>query len=203
MTPTPPPDAAVAVVTVDAAIALARPDARRVHPIDAAPTIALAPDATAELAVVVSDAAPAPPPDAPAATAAILVINDTWCEVMIDDSDRGRLARTSYPVTPGHHHVVCAQPGTTRSWTVDLDVAAGETGNAQGEMLPAFKVTVAVAHGVSINGTFHPDGDVVQLKPNRYEIRTTGSPEYLDLHRACTLRDHVVDDGTTRVDCFP
>jgi hypothetical protein len=168
------------------------------RPVDAAAPV----DAATPIAVDVPADAAAIIPDAPAPSA-ITVVNDTWCDVTIDGVARGRLGRTAFAVAPGHHVVVCTQPNLNHTWTYALDVAPGETGVARGAMLPAFAVTVGVGHELSIDGKPYAASAVVQLRTGSHELEANGHKQFLDLHQACTLREHVADDGTTRIDCYP
>jgi len=206
------PDAAVAVVPVAPAVDAAVPAV----PVDAAPRVALADargyragaDAApvpvdADVAVaVVAPADAAAPPDAPARPSAILVKNDTWCDVWIDGALRGRISRTPYEVAPGHHTVRCFQQSTSLEWTKDVDVAAGETAIAENQMRASFKVTIGVSSGASIDGAFYPSGATPILKTGHYLVEADKLKQYVDLFRACTLREH--SDGTQPpFDCAP
>jgi hypothetical protein len=64
-------------------------------------------------------------------------------------------------------------------------------------------VTIAVSRGAAIDGSAHAAGAVVLLKAGRHEVEVAGHKQFVDLRAACSLRDHVGEDGALRVDCFP
>ena len=199
---TPVLDATAVSAPIDAAVALMPPPSDAVEsPIDAhvareahvmtihrpeldAAIAPIAPDAAVPLIVL---------PDA-AQTGAILVVNDTWCDVTIDHIDRHR--RTDRPLTVdvGHHVVTCTQPGTGREWTREVDVAAGQTASASGTMLGA--VTIRFDVDARLDGAAFAKGQTTTVKTGRHLLET-GGKKYIDVRTACVVRDH------PDLDCYP
>ena len=185
----------------DAAIdaAIDAPDAAPDAALDAAPDAPIdAPlrrDAVA--AATMHDAAPAPdtfmpPPDAiPDALVIehgkIVVVNDTWCEVWIDNVQRGRLpSQSTFDVTTGHHTVLCKQPGIAE-WTKDVDVAAGKTAKVQDAMLVPVEVRFEL--DAQVGGASISKGGVRKLKPGRVNVTVNGQSMWVDIPRVgCRLR---------------
>ncbi|MGE3545924.1 MAG: serine/threonine-protein kinase, partial [Kofleriaceae bacterium] len=113
-------DAAVAAPDAPVAVRIARPrvvDAA----VDVSPPIDAAVARTVDAAV-------------PLAAGAIVVVNDTWCDVEIDGVARGRKSARPIAVAAGRHTVTCVQKGI-RNWTQTVDVAPGETRTVTGSLL--------------------------------------------------------------------
>ena len=206
------PDAAITLVTdvlPDAAI-----DAELDAAMDAANIDAPVVDAAARKV----DALVRPPPDAVVAMAAadaaqpidavidamviengkILVINDTWCEVSIDNAFRKKiLQRDTFDVAVGQHLVACAQPGTNRGWTKTVEVVANKIATAEGSMIAL--VDVRFELDVTIGETSFGKGDTKKLKPGRTNVFVNGQSLWIDIPRVpCRLRQ---DGG--RLVCDP
>ncbi len=206
-----PPDAAVIAVVHDAAVVapvdaaidsmiapVSTPDAADVALIDAAPArdagVARRKDAGAAVALAVDaslpiDAAVATTIDAPvvAATGAIIVNNDTWCEVEIDGEPRGKRSAKPIKVSVGTHTVVCTQgTGTGLMWTKQVEVGAGETRTVTGSLLPA--IAVRVGSDVTIDGVAYRAGATAQLK-GRVWLEKDGTQIYITISSPCEIRD--------------
>ncbi|MBA3501050.1 MAG: serine/threonine protein kinase [Deltaproteobacteria bacterium] len=136
------------------------------------------------------DAAPPPPPDAaPIEHGKIVVVNDTWCKVWIDNVERGELLRKStYEVTAGTHVVLCKQPGITgNEWTKTVEVAGGKTAKVEGSLLALVEVRFEVA--AKIGNESFSKGDTRKLKPGRTEVVVGGQSLWIDIPRVpCRLR---------------
>lgn len=199
------------VVPADAAldaglivIADAPADAPDDAPADAAVTkvkdagVTLKKDAAAGMAVL-PDAATAPLDampvaiDAPPAMGAILVKNDTWCQVSIDGTDRGRISAKPIAVPAGRHSVTCDKPGLDR-WTKEVDVTAGETARVEGTLLK--EVTVVLEVDATIDGVAHGKGERLQLK-DRHRVEAGGVAKFITFSIACRLTT------TPSLDCYP
>ena len=162
-------------------------------PIDAARRDPAPPrDAFVALAVVDAlppvDAAPPPPPDAaPIAKGKIQVVNDTWCEIWIDNVERGRLpAQSTYEVTAGSHVVLCKQPGINE-WTKTVEVTGGKTTKAEGSLLALVEVRFEV--DAKIGAASFSKGDRRKLKPGRTNVVVGGQSLWIDIPRMpCRLR---------------
>jgi len=205
-----PLDVAIAVAIVPDARAILEDAAPRIveADIDAAPPIDAAVHPRADAArridaavavAVIADAAP--PPDAAIVTldaalagGAIQIKNDTWCDVTIDKLPQGRNDRP-YRVAAGHHVVACAQPGSDRAWTHEVDVAPNETATVDGVMLGSVDVTLAI--DATIGTTAYHRGDVAHLKVGRYALSAGTTKKFFDLRVACTVRDR------PELDCYP
>ncbi len=162
------------------------------HAIDAATPVAILPDAAV---IEPLDAAIAPP-----ARGAIIVVNDNSlrCEVTIDQIDRkvaaGALDRSRS--TAGHHELVtCAQPGTDRAWTHEVEVAPGRTVTTTGTMLGAIRVTFDV--DAKLDGAAFTRGRPTTVKIGRHLLETAGAKKYVDVRSACAVRDR------PDLDCYP
>ncbi|MGE5184142.1 MAG: hypothetical protein ACM31C_18860, partial [Acidobacteriota bacterium] len=184
------PPVADAPAPADAAPADAAPprDAGRVRRADAARAIVpLAIDAAIALPPP-ADAAPvAPPPDA-RERGSLVVKNDTWCDVKIDGTRRGRNNEV-FAVDAGRHVVVCEQPGTANTWTRDVVVVAGQLLPVTGAMLGTFAVTLDV--DTTIDGAPYKRGAVVRLKAGSHEI----GQHWVDVRGACTVK--------ADLECYP
>ncbi len=202
------PDAAVALVSmpvadaaIDAAAPRARADARVAH--DAA--IALAPDAappTLDASVAAIDA-PAPTP-APPADGAIVVTNDTWCNLFLDDVAAGRFQppHATLVAHPGHHVVRCEQRDQHRAWSRDVDVPAGGTTSAGGTLLDLIAVAVGTRADVRIDGKPAARGTIVHLAHGAHRIEgANNSVANLSIATDCTLVDPLDDRGAVTLAC--
>ncbi len=190
-----PIDAAVAL-PLDAIAAATVPDAgpRHPKPIDAATPI----DA-AELPI---DALVIPIPiDAPVATPAdgeIIVQNDVWCDIRIDDQQHGRLRGKPIRVHPGHHLVTCQQASTNRQWTREVDVAPGETKTVSGAMQQVITITIGTASEAQIGAVHYRPGQQARLMAGRYEVTVPNvAKKFVDFRTPCTLRE------SPELDCYP
>ena len=191
------PDAEVA----DAAVA----DAPRSRKLDAGPVAT--PHVDAAVAAVVSiDAgvaipidAGAPPPDAVAEMATLIVENDIWCTVSIDGvPQKGDTSTHRLRVTAGKHTVHCQQGASDRKWDDAVDLAANETRTLRHDMRKTFAVTIGM-DGVTIGGAPHKRGEVLHLVADRYEVRIPNAgPNFVTISAACTI---VVKDD--HFDCYP
>ena len=188
----------VPVVAADASVAVPpglvdaspRRDAATTHVHES-----IIPDAVQANAPAPADAAPLiVPPDAAAARGAILVTNDTWCDVTIDHVDYHRRKDQPYPVEAGHHVVTCAQTGTGREWTREVDVAAGQTVTASGTLLGAVAVTFEVDG--KLDGAAYTRGQRAQVKTGRHLLEA-GGKKYIDVRSPCVVRDQ------PDLDCYP
>ena len=130
----------------------------------------------------------APPIDAAAAAmGAIIVKNDTWCEIEIDGEPKGRISAKPIQVPAGSHKVVCTQgSGTDKMWTKQVEVGAGETETVSGSLLPA--IDVRVATDVTIEGTTYRAGTVARLK-GRVRLEKDGVKIYVTISSPCEIRD--------------
>ena len=136
----------------------------------------------AAVVAVVVDAAPAP--------GAILVKNDTWCNIEIDGVARGRNADRPFPVDPGPRTVTCTQGiGSNRSWTERVTVAPGATTTVRGSLLGTFDVTIATAGEAIVDGVAYRPGAVVRLKRGSVHVTSGGVGKHLPLTGTCELRD--------------
>ncbi|MDB4954522.1 MAG: serine/threonine protein kinase [Myxococcales bacterium] len=146
---------------------------------------------------VMSPVAPAIAIDAAVAPAmgAIVVNNDTWCEVSIDGIDHGRRDDTPIRVPAGHHTVKCEQPNFKRVWVQDVDVAPNKTITVSGSLLAPVTVTLGI--DVTIGGVPHRRGEVLKLPAGRIDVVAGGRTTYLTLRETCTIRG--ADD---ELDCY-
>jgi serine/threonine-protein kinase len=216
-----PPDATLIAVADDATPMVV--DAMPVV-VDAAPIVVDAARARPDAGRLRSDASAhrdaglaAPPADAEAMTVApidaaidaaprpgfITVENDRWCDVKIDDAPRGRRESGPFQVAPGHHRVVCEQPGTGNKWFAELDIAPGQRAVAKGSMARKVDIVVQLADAdhVTIDGQLYANGARVPLSEDRHEIRAIrGGDEvgkaFVTIRAPCTLRDRPA------LDCF-
>ncbi|MDB4960926.1 MAG: serine/threonine protein kinase [Myxococcales bacterium] len=186
-----PRDAAVVVSARDAGTPRSR--------LDASTAVALATDAS--ITVDAASAVVAPPTDAAldssldaslgpvTATGAILVRNDTFCDVSIDGESKGLMyPATARPirVPAGPHTVVCSQASNHKSWTQQVEVTAGETKVVTGSLLPAFDV--AFATDVLVGGVLYKAGTATKLK-GRHEIKKDGVVRWVTINGTCQVRD--------------
>jgi hypothetical protein len=185
-----PADAAIAArdagITHVRVVAATMPrDAGEAPPIDAA--VAVAP---------VFDAAVAVASDADA-TGTIVVTSDVWCDVAIDGGPSSRKnsgKSLELHVTAGHHVVTCAQTGTDRVWTRDVDVAAGGRATASGKLLP--DVTVRFEIDATLDGMKHASGSAIVVPANVHQLEAGGAHMYADIKASCVVRDR------PQLDCY-
>jgi hypothetical protein len=160
-------------------------DAGRARRLDAAVVVVpLATDASVQ--PMIPDAAPLlPAADAAAARVpgAIVVDNDTWCDVTIDGA-KHRL-REPVSIDAGPHHVICEQTGSANKWERDVQVVAGETKRVAGTMLGAIDVTFGI--DATIDGVPYKRGKVAHLKARHVHVVAGDRSSWLDLPGACTL----------------
>jgi serine/threonine-protein kinase len=162
------------VVVIDAPKARLRIDATiAAVPIDAA----LLPVDAAVIAV---------PVDAPLTPGAIVVVNDTWCDVSIDGGEPTRNSKRPIAVPAGHHTVTCAQDADHR-WTKDVEVPAGKTVTVDGALLG--QVAVTFAADASLDGVAHRRGEVVHVKAGSHTLEAAGLHKYPSIQAPCTVKD--------------
>jgi serine/threonine-protein kinase len=186
-----PPDAvAVAFVATDAprahhdarvVAAAAMPDAPAAVPM-ATPDAPVAPDAALAAASLPIDAPPAPL----AAPGAILVDNDVWCDIAIDDLPRGRTLRVPLAVPAGRHVVRCSQP-SRGEWHLVVDVAPGKTVAARGTLLADVVVTNPTGFAVTLGGAQLPPNGALRLRPGRFEVIRGSEHKFIDVRASCHL----------------
>jgi hypothetical protein len=192
-----PGSAAIAIVVADAAApfdaavhvgsamhTVARTDAGRIS-IDAQPMIV-----PIDAAIAIDAAVREP--------AQLVVTNDIWCNLSIDGIAHGQiLATPGQPirVDPGHHVIVCEQPGTANKWTRAVEVVAGQTLPVVGAM----RTTVTVTFGIdtTIDGTHYRAGQVAHLPAGSYKLQAGGGEHWTTLRVSCTVR------LSPDLDCFP
>jgi serine/threonine-protein kinase len=206
-----PPDAAPRAIdarTIDAALAVdaataidaapspvdagVRPDARGARALDAAQAVPLALDAA-----IAIDASPPPIDAAPKEPAQVIVTNDAWCNVTIDGIDHGRAGPTPIRLDPGHHTIICEQPGVSGNrWMREIDLAAGQSMPVQGKMLEK-KVDVTFGVDGTIDGIAYKRGQVAHIGAGRRKVVAGGAEKWVDLRVACTIAVNPT------LDCYP
>ncbi|CAN5665808.1 hypothetical protein BH11MYX1_BH11MYX1_17590 [soil metagenome] len=184
------PDAPIAVVLEVVHDAGGRRDASRV--IATARDAGLVIDAPIVVEAVLPDAHVAEP--VAAQRGMIRVNNDTWCDVTIDRISQGRADRP-YPVEVGRHTVTCAQPGTHRTWTREVEIAANETATVTGTMLAAVAIHFEVA--ATWAGQPFAKGAATTAMPGQYKVRAGSAEKYVGVTGACTVRDQ------PELGCYP
>jgi serine/threonine-protein kinase len=162
----------------------ARPDARVDTPVRARPDAAPR-DASIDAAPVVVRADAAIPVDAGPQFGSIVVKNDTWCQVRVDGSDKGRISKNPIRVEVGHHVVTCEQPGL-HVWTKEVDVAPSAVATVEGFMLETVAVKLDV--DATIDGVPYSAGSIARLKVKRYRVVAGGATQFIDVKVACSLR---------------
>jgi serine/threonine-protein kinase len=184
-----PADAPAPPVDARAADSAVRADARARG--DAA-AIAMVADAAlpVDAAVVVDASLLAPPVDAAPAMGAIVVVNDTWCDVSIDGGAAVRNTRQRFAVAAGHHQVVCAQ-SADRRWSREVDVKPGATETVQGQLLREVAVTLAI--DAAVDGVPHRKGEVVRVKAGIHDLAAGAAKIHASITAACTVRDNPLD----------
>jgi hypothetical protein len=170
-------------------------------PIDAGVRHVAARDAAPAIAMATLDAALPPdaaPPDAALSIApqmgTIIVKNDTWCDVSIDHA-QGLRNTKPFVVEAGHHSLACAQPGTDRAWTREVDVAANAQVTVTGTMLAPVTITFGIA--ATLNGTAYANGATTTVKPGYVRIEANGIPKDTTVREACVIRDR------PELGCYP
>ena len=180
-----PGDAAGDAQQIDAAMLV---DARTDAPVRTRPDATLR-DASIDAPPVADPSldfvAPKVPIDAGPQFGSILVKNDTWCQVRIDGSDKGRISKNPIRVEVGHHVVTCEQPGL-HVWTKEVEVAANAVATVEGLMLETVAVKLDV--DATIDGVPYRAGSIARLKVKRYRVVAGGSTQFLDIKVACSLR---------------
>ena len=134
---------------------------------------------------------PAVPPavDAPAlapvrATGHVIVHNDVWCAIWIDQTDRGNRRNEPIEVAAGHHVVRCVNPAG--EWTQEVEVAPGMTRTLTGRLLKEIEVTMAV--DATIDGKPYARGSVAKLRAGIIEVVAAGRKQFIAFRASCTLR---------------
>jgi hypothetical protein len=115
----------------------------------------------------------------------VLVRNDLWCNIWIDQIDRGNRRNEPLEVTAGHHVVRCVNPAG--EWTQETDVAPGTTRTLTGTLLRELEVTLEI--DATINGKRYARGTVVKLKPGNVEVIAGGTKKFITFRGNCTLRE--------------
>ncbi|MEO7093275.1 MAG: hypothetical protein ABI175_08490, partial [Polyangiales bacterium] len=145
------------------------------------------------------DAMPAVPADAPVAgTGTIIVRAAPWCDVTIDGTPRGRqyaAKRFAIEVDAGSHTVLCDQTGLDHKWTKTVEVVAGGSVTAAGELLP--KVDVVVEIDATIDGVAYKAGATAQVKVSRLRVKAGGVEKTITFNGPCRLR------MAPELDCYP
>jgi tRNA A-37 threonylcarbamoyl transferase component Bud32 len=175
----PPLDAAVATHVIVARDAM-------VVPIDAA---LVDDDLPHDAAVIPADA------DAPGT---IVVTSDVWCDVTVDRVAAGRKnpgPALTIHVAAGHHVVTCAQSGTGRSWTREVDVPPGGSAPADGTLLA--DVTITSEIDAKLDGAPLGPGAHVVVKPGYHDIESHGATHHAHIRMTCVIRDR------PELDCYP
>jgi len=128
----------------------------------------------------------------------IVVTNDVWCDVTVDDrapkrKDPGPALRITVPA--GHHVVTCEQPGTGRAWKREVEVAAGGTTPASGALLA--DITVQSDIDATLDGITLAPGKHVVVKAGYHQLEARGAKKHADIRGPCTVRDR------PELDCYP
>jgi hypothetical protein len=98
-------------------------------------------------------------------------------------------------VPVGHHVVTCAQPGTDRTWTRQVDVAAGGSVLVSGALLADIAVTTDI--DVTVDGARLAPGARLVIKPGHHQLEAHGAKKHADIRSACVVRDR------PELDCYP
>jgi serine/threonine-protein kinase len=133
----------------------------------------------------------------PAAPGKIIVKADSWCDVTVDGEPKGQkaLGKTlTITVAAGTHTVVCAQTGLPNTWTQAVEVPAGGSVIAEGNLVPTFDVVLDI--DVKIDGTEHKAGSTVKLKA-RHQFEAGGVRKSITINGPCRLRE------SPQLDCYP
>jgi hypothetical protein len=182
-------DAGIAITRVrDAGVASTtrrRDGGLALTPVDATTAVAITPAATPDAAVAVK------------ATGFIVIKNDTWCTVTIDNIGKGttRADHTLGPfeVDAGGHTVSCEQGGMVKSWTRHVDVAAGTTATAAGSLLGSIQITLDV--DATVDGKPYRRGQVATVKTGRVELVVGGKKTWVTVQTPCHVRADGDDVG--------
>ena len=129
------------------------------------------------------------PPDAqkPADRVAHLIVrNDVWCNIWVDQVNRGNRRNELIEITAGHHVVTCENPPVGK-WTREVEIAPDTTRTITGTLLRDLTVTLAVDG--TINGKYYARGTVANLKPGVVEVVAGGKKQFITLRASCTVRD--------------
>ncbi len=162
----------------DAAVAMSGLDASIAPPVDALPVL---------------------PPDAAAVGKGTIVVKAApWCDVSIDGVGRGRQTAGrpfSVEVEPGTHTVLCEQTGLDHKWTKTVEVLAGGSVTATGELLPTVEVAVEV--DATIDGVAYRAGATAKVRVSRVRVKAGGVEKSISINGPCRLR------STPELDCYP
>ncbi|HEY6032930.1 MAG TPA: serine/threonine-protein kinase, partial [Kofleriaceae bacterium] len=123
---------------------------------------------------------------APLADGKIAVVNDTWCDVLIDGQKRGRATAGPFAASAGRHVVRCEQEGL-HEWHHDVLVEPSKTAVIEDKMLAPVKVRFDIA--ATLGGIPHGAGDTVAVKRERTLIEANGQKKYWTPSAACAIRD--------------
>jgi serine/threonine-protein kinase len=153
------------------------------------PTGPAAPATVGETAPL-PDARPAAAPAPATVTVKIL----PWCDITVDTNAHGRSPfASSISLAPGHHTLVCSQPGVAGGRaTVELDLAPGEHRVVERHLYGLVSVRMAIRRGpVRIDGRSVAAGATLELDPGRHEVEVQGeTPSFVSIPtHACELRD--------------
>jgi tRNA A-37 threonylcarbamoyl transferase component Bud32 len=135
------------------------------------------------------DALPAPPDVAIAAKGTIVVKARPWCDVSIDGVPRGRQSagkRFAIEVEAGSHTVLCDQTGLDHKWTKTVDVPAGGSVTAEGELLGM--VDVAIESDVEIDGVAYKAGTTAKVRISRLRVKAGNIEKDISFNGPCRLR---------------
>ena len=136
--------------------------------------------------------------DAGSGSGTLVVTNDVWCDVTVDDrapkrKDPGPPLRISVPA--GHHVVTCEQPGTGRAWKREVDVAAGGTTPASGALLADIPIRSEIA--ATLDGIALAPGKRLVVKAGYHQLEAGGAKKHADIRGPCTVRER------PELDCYP
>ena len=91
--------------------------------------------------------------------------------------------------------MLCDQTGLDHKWTKSVEVPAGGSATATGELLPT--VDVAVEVDAIINGTAYKAGATARLKVSRVRVKAGGVEKTISINGPCRLRQ------APELDCYP
>ena len=174
-----PLEAAV-VAPIDASLARPKVDAgARVRPDGAMAELPDAPVLPVDAAVVV------PIDAAPPAKALLVVSNNLWCDVFVDQEKRGVFqppAPLRVEVEAGRHSVTCSQPTiASNTWTRSVEARAGEN-VVKGAFSVEIEIRLEVA--TTIDDKPYPAGATVTVKRGTVKIGT----KYVSITGPCSVR---------------
>lgn len=190
----PPTIDASVIVTVDAG-AKVRGDAGVVAKKDAGVAMA---NLDASIAVPLDALLAAPVDAAVVGKGTIVVKAAPWCDVSVDGVGRGRQTAGrpfSVEVEAGTHTVLCEQTGLDHKWTKTVEVAAGGSVTATGELLPTVEVAVEV--DAMIDGVAYRAGATAKVRVSRVRVKAGGVEKSISINGPCRLR------STPELDCYP